>query len=357
MKHKLSGIIGDRHRQVIHAVVDEVFVKPDDNNYALKLMPVKNVPASILINERLSGMGGQMGERVLGEKGKAINAGSSQVRYFAPGAYQEHVRFDEKDLLMLRKYGSIGERGATGLTSGELDEMSRSAMKLQVRLKNRMHKLIWDSLFNGTYVYKGQTFSFDIPVGNTIAAGSDWSVGGSTGKPLTDLWTIQNTNAKLLKYKIKEFIINPKTNADALKCDEIRNVLVNHYGAAGDLNKVASILYPGLAPITVVRDVWQDESVVAGEIVLGNAQFFVPDDKILVIVELAGTLYPAFGEFDLTENLNDPSATLDTPAVGVYTFVDEKGLEERENPHAKIVSGFNGAPNLLRPNDVFVITC
>lgn len=351
----LAGIIGESHRQIIHAVVDEIQASPKEE-YALQLMPIVNVPAAILFNERLSGAGGLTGERSLGEKGKAISNGSSQMRPFVPGAYQEHALFTEKELLMLRKLGSIGERGATGLTSGELDHMTRSGNKLKLRIKNRVNKLIWDALFLGKYNHKGSDFSFDVPAGNTIAAATDWSV-AATATPLKDLYTLQTTNVKIIKYVVKEWVMNPKTAADMLNSDEVRKVLINHAGAVGDINKVASILYPGLAPIKIVKDNYQDESLAAdGQIVLGAVQFFVPDDKVLMVPDLSGTLYGMFGEFDMTENLNDPSATLDVPATGIYTFVSEKGLEDRESPHVKIVSGFNGAPNLLRPNDVFQIT-
>jgi hypothetical protein len=54
-------------------------------------------------------------------------------------------------------------------------------------------------------------------------------------------------------------------------------------------------------------------------------------------------------------NINDPSATLEKLATGLYTFVDEKGLEEREAPYVKVVTGFNGGPNLLRSDDVITI--
>lgn len=352
--HQLAGIIGERQRQVIHAVVDEIYAKPGEE-YALQLMPIRNVPSAILINERLAGMGGLIGERLLGEKGKAINNGSSQVRYFAPGAYQEHALFTEKDLLQLRRYGSLGERGLTGLTKGELDELTRSGMKLQLRIKNRINKLIWDALFNGNYVHKSQTFSFNVPSGNALTAATDWNVANSA-TPFSDLWYLQTQEAKLLKYKIKEWVVNPKTWAAIMASAETQKVIANYHITNLDPNEVAKFLYPGLAPIKKVSDIYQDESLVDGEIVLGDASFFVPDNKVLVVPDFGGTLYGAFGEFDIAENLNDPSATLDNPAVGIYTFVDDKGLEHRESPHVKVVSGFNGAPNLLRANDVFVVS-
>lgn len=354
MKHILAGIIGDRQRQIMHSVVDEISANPGEE-YALQLMPIVNVPASILYNERLSGMGGLAGEREYGEKGKAVNGGSSGVRPYQPGSYQEHIIFGERDILFLRALGSLGDAGVTGLNDNQLNRLSRDAMKLQLRLKNRINKLIWDALFVGTYVWNGQTFSFDIPGGNAITATTDWSV-AATGKPLSDLWTIQMTNAKLLKYKIKEFVMNPVTASYALKTAELQAIIVNNSSAAGDLNALAKIQFPGLAPIKICKDGYQDESLSAGEIVLGNYTFFVPDDKVLVIPDFGGTMYGMFGEFNMAENINDPSATLDRKAVGIYTFVDEKGLEQRENPFVKVVAGFNGGPNLQRSNDVFVIS-
>jgi len=353
MKHALAGIIGDRQRQIIHAVVDEIFSKPGEE-YVMKLMPMRMMPSAILINEKLSGMGGLTGERALNERGKAINAGSSKTAYFDPGSYQEHVLFTERDLLRLRRYGSIGERGLTGVTAGELDELSRSAMKLQLRMKNRMNKLNWDALFTGLYNWKNISFNFGIPGGNALTAASDWT-NYATSTPLADLWALQTTNAKLIKYKIKEFVMNPKTAADMMSSASINKVLQNMNVKNNDINELAKFLYPNLAPIKIVADHWQDESLVSGEIVLGDASYFVPNDKILVVPDFGGTLYGAFGEFDVTENLNDPSATIEKPAIGPYTFVDEKGLEERESPWVKVVSGFNGAPNLLRANDVFTI--
>jgi hypothetical protein len=354
MKHLLAGIIGDRHRQVIHAVVDEIMAD-GSADVSEELMPIVSQPAAYLIHERIKGHGGMTQERALGEEGKAINAGGSETRSFLPGSYQEHVVFRERDLLMLRKMGSIGDRGATNVTAGELDHLGRAAAKLKLRVRNRIAKGRWDAIFNGTYVYQGNTFSFGVPNGNRLTAGTDWS-DKAAGKPLADLYALQTTYGPLLKYSIMEFIMNPKTAADAMKTDEVRECLKNYNISSGDLNTVAKLLYPGLAPIRIVKDVYQEEDLVDGEIVTGNAQFFVPNDKVLIRPDFSGSMYGTFGEYDITENINDPSATLDSPAVGIYTFVDEQGLAKKKAPHVDVVAGFNGAPNLLRSDDVFTVS-
>jgi hypothetical protein len=354
MKHALSGIITDRHRQAIHAVVDKVIADPGQQYFA-NLFPMRHVPAQVLIHERLSGFGGLIGERALGEKGKSVTAESRDSRLYKPGAYQEHIRFDENDILTLRKLGTYGDRGITGLTSGELDDLTRAGMKLQRRVINRWNKLGVDAIMNGTFVWKGKTFNFDVPGGNRLTAPTDWS-DPSAGTPFSDLWKYQNTDPLVRLYKVKQYTINPKTATDIMVSDEAKNVLKNYNIKANDINGVAQFLFPGLAPIVVVKDAYQDESVVDGKIVLGAHTFFMPDDKVFVEIDFGGQIYSQYGEFQLTENINDPSATLERLATGLYTFVDEKGLEEREAPYVKVVTGFNGGPNLLRSDDVITIS-
>jgi hypothetical protein len=176
-KHALSGIITDRHTQVIHAVVDKVIADPGEEYFA-KLFPIKYVYARHLVHERLSGFGGFTQERSLGEKGKPVTPQSRDSRLYKPGFYQEHIRFEEDDLINLRLAGTLDQRGIKGplqLTGGELDELSRAGMKLQRRVINRWNKLGADAIFNGTFVWKGITHDFEVPAGNRLTSPTDWS--------------------------------------------------------------------------------------------------------------------------------------------------------------------------------------
>lgn len=352
--HALAGTIGQKETAVIAAVVDEITAKPAEQAFVGLLPPVQR-PEWLVYHEKVSGFGGFLAERAIGEEGKHGAASSSETFEFSPGAYQESVRFTEKDLIALRRLGSIGERGATGLTSGALDFMSRAGMNLKFKLENRLNKLAADAIFNGTYTYMGQTkFNFGIPSGNTLQAATDWSV-KSTSTPFTDLFTIVSTNPLYFKYIIKELWINPVTAAAMLESAEARTVIVNNSMAVGDINRLAKILYPGLPDIKVIKDAYQDQTVVGGKIVNGTAAFFMPDYKILAIPELGGTLYGQYGEIQLTYNVNDPSSSVERPALGVYSFVDEEGLSHRKAPWVDIVTGFNGGVNLMRSNDVLII--
>jgi hypothetical protein len=357
-KHALAGIITDRHTSIIHAVVDKVIASPGEEYFA-KLFPAKNVYARNLIHERLSGYGGFTGERNLNEKGKPVSGRSRDSRLFKPGFYQEHIRWNEDDLINLRKAGTLDERavkGPLGVTAGELDELSAAAMKLQRRVVNRWNKLGADAIFNGTFVWKSLSYDFEVPAGNRLTAPTDWS-DPSAGTPLSDLWAYQNTDATVRKYKIKRFVINPKTATDIMVSDEVRNVLKNYNLLKNDINIVAQFLFPGLAEIYTLRDAYQDETIEAdGTVTMGAHTFFMPDDKVFIEIDFAGMIYPIYGNFCLTENLNDPSASIEKPAVGLYTYIDEKGLEERESPYVKLVTGFNGGPNLLRSDDVLTIS-
>ena len=173
--------------------------------------------------------------------------------------------------------------------------------------------------------------------------------------------TIIKTNAVLRKYAayISKLVINPKTEADIIKRALEAGFITNANIASAGINEVMKFAAPGLPPFEVVSDAIQEESIdpTTGKITLADAVFLVPDQKILVVMdfEQAGVLFSQYGELQLTENMNDPSASVESPAVGMYTFVDEEGLRQRKNPRVEIISGFNGGPNLMRPSDVIII--
>lgn len=353
-EHMLSGIIGQRETAVIGAVVDEITASAKEQ-YALKLMPVVSYPVELIYHEKVSGFGGLLSERQINEAGPTSSVSSSEVIEFSGGAYQEAKRFNEKDIRSLRALGSMGERGVTGVSGKALDFLSRAGQDLQTKLTNRLNFMIWETIFTGTYKYLGAIkANFNVPVANTFQAGSDWSI-TATSTPLKDLYDLQKTHVGFRKYKILEWVMNPISIAAILNSAEARAVLVNHAGAYGDVNKIAAILYPELAPIKEVADSYQDQVVQNGIIINQATKYFVPDWKILAVPDFSGTLYGLYGEVQLTNNMNDPSATLAQPATGIYTFVDEIGLQQRKNPYVEIVTGFNGGTNLMRSNDVLIV--
>lgn len=358
-RQDLAGVLTDRHRHVITAVVEEVSAQAPEQSLALKLLPPTNVPAAILEHEIISASGGKTGERKMGAPGKAVSGPSSTSKVYKPGSYQEFIKFSENDLVKLRKLGTIGDRGVTGLTGGELDWMERAADKLKKRLVNRLAQLAWDAIFTGQYVYQGIIYDFAVPAGNQLASATDWSAAGS--KPFEDLVALCGQSDILRKYRnlIKGFVINPKTEADIIQRALAAGYITNNNIMAGGINVVKKFAAPGLPDFIVCDDVVQDETENAdGSVSVGTAEFLVPDDKVLVLIDFdkARVQFPEYGQLQLAENMNDPSATVAQPAVGVYTFVDEKGLDNRKAPYVEIVSGFNGGPNLHRSNDVIVIS-
>jgi len=350
-KHALSGIIGQRETAAIIAVVDEIVAKPAEQ-MGLKLMPVKEYPQELLYHEKVTGFGGLLAERVIGSEGPISAVSSSQMFEFGGGAYQESKRFTEQDLRALRRLGSIGDRGVTGLTSGALDFMGRAGEGLKQKLVNRLNYLAWQTLYSGVYTYQGiAKANFNYPGANSITSATHWATPG-TSTPFTDLFSIIKSNPVVYKYMIEELIINPITEAAMLESAEARTVIINNAFATGDVNKIAKILYPGLPQITVCKDVWQDETITQGQVVHSAAVYFVPNYQVLIRPNFASTLYGGYGEIQLLNNLNDPSATVERPAMGIYAFVDEEGLRHRKNPWVDVCTGFNGGANVLRSNDV-----
>ncbi|RYZ79762.1 MAG: hypothetical protein EOP06_26580, partial [Proteobacteria bacterium] len=106
-KHVLAGTIGQRETAVIASVVDEITAqKPSE--YFLQLMPPVPRPEHLVYHEKVSGFGGMLSERVIGEPGPSAAGSSSEMFEFSGGAYQESGRVTEKDLITLRRLGTMG---------------------------------------------------------------------------------------------------------------------------------------------------------------------------------------------------------------------------------------------------------
>ena len=54
-----------------------------------------------------------------------------------------------------------------------------------------------------------------------------------------------------------------------------------------------------------------------GKITLSDAEYLVPDDRVLILLDLekSGKSFPKYGEIQITENMNDISATPERPAL------------------------------------------
>lgn len=356
---ELAGAFTDNHRHYIYSVVEEVTAMAPESSLIHQLMPPVDVPAAVLEIEYVTGSGGLTGERVIGSPGKSVSGPSATSGIFEPGAYQDVTRLTEKDLLSLRKLGTLGERGVTGLTGGELNWLERIAMKHKKRLTNRMAQLGWTALTGGTWTWMGKTVTFPIPGGNQFTAATDWSLAG-VGTPFEDLIQLLETNSFFIKYRplIKCLAINPITAAYILQRALEAKVITNNNITSAGINEVKRFMAPGLPDFIVVEDAYQLETENQdGSITLADAQYMFPNNRVMPIIDFdkAKVLFTKYGELQLTENMNAPEATIEKPAQGIYTFLDEKGLMERKAPYTELVTGFNGAPNLMRYNDVIWI--
>jgi hypothetical protein len=356
---ELAGAFNDNHRQYIYAVVEEVTAEAAEGGLIEQLMPPVDVPAATLEIEYVTGSGGLTGERVLGAPGQSVSGPSSTSGIFKPGAYQDVTKLTEEDLLMLRKLGTLGDRGVTGLTGGELNWLERLAVKHKKRLKNRMAQLGWTALTAGTWTWQGRTITFPIPEGNIFSAATDWTQPG-VGTPFEDLIQLLEQNAFFIKYRplIKALAINPISAAYILQRALEAKVITNNNITSAGINEVKRFMAPGLPDFVVVDDAYQNETYAKdGSVTLGNAEYMFPSNVVMPIVDFskAKVLFTKYGELQLTENMNAPEATVEKPAQGIYTFIDERGMLERKAPYIELVTGFNGAPNLMRYNDVILI--
>lgn len=357
--HALSGILSDKHRHVFGDSVEDITVSPPKDSVLLSLLPPVDEPEAVIEYETLTGSGGMTNERNLDEEGTSSPGQSTSSKLFKPGYYQDADKFSESDLLKLRKLGTLGERGLTGMTDKELSWMELRAKGHKKRVINRMAWLAAQAFFTGQFVWKNKTVNLGIPAANAFSTASDWSQTGAD--PFKDMIALVNTNPLLIKYKplIKGFLINPVTEAACIRRALEAGYITNNNIASAGLNVVRQFAAPGLPEFITCADAFETQQLNNDNTLsLGTAQHFIPDYQMLILLDFGKTdaLYSQYGELAITENANDPSATLDKQATGVYSFIDEEGLKKRKSPYVEMVTGFNGGPMLKRNKDVLLVS-
>lgn len=357
--HSLSGILTDKHRHVFGASVEDITVSVPKDSVFLNILPPTDEPAATIEYETVTGSGGMTNERSLDEEGNSTPGQSTSSKLFKPGYYQDADKWNESDLLKLRKLGSLGEAGLTGMTDKELSWMEMRAKAHKKRVMNRMVWLNAQAIFTGQFVYENKTVSLGIPSANGFSTASDWTQSGSD--PFKDMLALIDTNPLLIKYKplIKGFVINPVTEATIVQRALEAGYITNNNIRSAGVNVVREFAAPGLPPFITVPDAWEQQSLnTDNSLAIGTAQYFVPNYQMMILLDFANSdaLYSQYGELALTENMNDPSSTLEKKATGVYSFIDEEGLKKRKSPYVEMVTGFNGGPMLKRAKDVLLVS-
>jgi hypothetical protein len=346
----------NEYTDVLQKLVHEVVNDPKTYRGS-EFLPSIALPVSKVRTEVVEASGGLTQEHVIGTDPKYVQGFGSRVQEFEPPAFKEAILYDEKKILHLRELGrnDRSQRGIRQYINIDIDRLNR-------RLEARIEKQRWDAIFNGTLTWLGQTFSYGIPSGNrAVPLGQNWSTDGinanNSATPLIDIrYWVSGGLAAYRKYKIRRMVMNPNTARWILDNTNTRsyvqNALANPAVGSFDLQAVLNFFIPGAPPVEVYQGWWQDESIVNGKIVAGNAQYFIPDGFIFFDVSTPNN--EALGEFVQTNHLAEGS--IDSPGFGKFLVVEEciaPGTRGGpRNPYVEILAGVYGGVKLDRPFDI-----
>lgn len=351
-----NEFFSNEYTETLQKVISEVVNNPDEYKGAAYL-PSVAMPVAKVRTEVIEASGGLTNEHLPGTEPKYIQNFGTRVQEYEPCFYKEAMVYNEKDILFLRQLGANGrnERGIRQYIDKGIDRLNR-------RLEARIEYQRWQTIFNGGFDWMGKTISFGVPVGNKVVPiGQVWSSNGTSpnhsADPILDLrYWVMGGYAAFRKYKITKIIMNGNTERWILDNENTRAWL-SSYGANPtmtkyDLDHIMGLLIPGLPPIEVYNGWYQEETIVAGKITVGDARYFIPDGKIFFECALPGG--DKVGEFVQTVHL--ASGSMDAPGYGKFLVVEEniapgtKGGPK--NPYIDIVSGVYGGVKLDRPFDL-----
>ena len=354
-----NEFITTEHTQVMQGLIREIVNDPS-TYLGSKYLPSESVPQSVIRNEIIEASGGLTNEHVIGTDPTYIRSFGTRVEEFAPPQYKEAIHYDEKKILHLRSLGQNdpSKRGIKQYIDNDFDRLKR-------RLEARIEYQRWQALFTGSFTWEGATFSYGIPSGNrTTPLGAVWSSdsinANNSANPLIDYryWT-NGGLAAFRKYKITKGVMNGNTARWMLDNSNTRAFIAS-LGANGafssggfDLQKVIDFCIPGAPPVEIYNGWYQSESIDGnGKLVVGDAQYFIPDGYIFFEANLPDG--DMVGKFE--EGVHLSSGDMDNPGVGRFLVVDDNIASGTKggpkNPYFDLVSGVYGGVNLKRSFDV-----
>ncbi len=352
----LNAFLTNEYTQVIQKMIREVVNDPKTYRGSAYL-PSVAIPVETILTEVVEATGGLTSEHVPGTSPGYIQSFGTRVQEFSPAYYKEAIHYDEKKLLYLRKLGD-NERNVRGVQQYielDIDRLNR-------RIEERMEKLRWDVIFNGSFASQWKTFYLGIPGANKATPiGQDWAtVGGvinNSANPIQDIRYWLNSYASFRKYTISKIVMNPTTARWILDNTNTRSY-VTSFGANPrigdyDVNKVMNFLIPGCPEIEIYKGWYQSESTVAGKITVSDAIFFINDGDIFFEVSsLPGD--DKIGE--MVQTLNLASGTIQNPGFGKFLVIDDNTAVGTQggpkNPFVDLVGGVYCGPKLDRAFDV-----
>ncbi len=346
----------NEHTQVLQKLVKEIVNDPT-TYVGSRFIPSVAINARRIFTEVIEASGGLTNEHVIGTDPSYIQSFGTRVQEFEPPAYKEAILYDEKKILFLRELGQqdVSRKGIRQYIDLDIDRLNR-------RLEARIEKNRWDAIFNGSFSWMGETFSYGIPAANrAVPVGAVWSSDGinanNVANPLIDIrYWVMGGYTSYRKYKITNMIMNPNTARWILDNSNTRSFIQNAYAnpniGSYSVEQVLSFFMPGAPRVEIYSGWYQAESLVNGKITVGDAIYMIPDGYIFFECSLPGG--DRIGEFVQAQNL--ASGTIDAPGFGKFLVVEENIAPGTrggpKNPFIDIVAGVYGGVKLDRPFDV-----
>lgn len=353
----LNEFLTNEYTQTIQKVVRQVVNDPT-KFLGAKYLPSVALPVQRVYTEVIEANGGLTQEHLPGTNPKYIPGMTSFVQEYQPAYYKEAINYDEKKILWIRELGNNGRN-----VNGVQDYIAADIDKLNRRIESRIEKQRWDVIFTGGFTFGQRTIAFGVPTANkALPVGPVWSLDGinanPAANPLLDLryWLLGGL-ARFRKYRITGIVMNGNTERFILDNPNVRSYLTS-YGANSaltgyDINNVLKLLIPGLPPVTVYNEWYQNETVDNdGKVTVSDPIFFIPDGEIYFETSLPGA--DKIGEFMQTSHL--ASGSIDNPGFGKFLVIEDNTIPGSKggpaNPYLDILGGVYGGVKLDRAFDV-----
>jgi hypothetical protein len=309
--------------------------------FSTGFFPIRSVDSHLLEWEQKDNYVGLQQARGLNGRPSMVRPIGGRRYQVEPGVYGEFEMIDERELTTRRQWGSF--ESPINISDLVLEAQN----KLLQRRFDRIEKIVWDLLLNGTFSVPGPNGAIlhvDSFSTQTFAASVPWAT-PATSTPLADLRAVQlksrgysvnfGSTAKLYMNRTTFNTMLINTNSA-----DLYGRRTSGFGTINGPNQLNELLMTDDLPSIVIYDEgYLDEG--------GLFQLFIPNNKVVMIGARRDA--EAVGEYRMTRNATNPGMS-----PGAYTKIVD---DPNEIPRSVSVhDGHNGGPVLFYPSAIVVLT-
>jgi Phage major capsid protein E. len=296
--------------------------------------PLKPVYADSIEYDELDAAVGMTAVHNLDTDPKLVPPPSGALKRMGTGYFKETVRFNEKELLTARRYGTYNERAGREL-------IVNGAVLLDTRLETRLEYLRWQAVTNGKIELQESNIAVNYNLPGMLSRTGTKKWGAADADPVADISDLIE-NFIGTGTKCSTIYLTSKTARCAAESPKMIELLKQSgFAMLLSMHRYAECL-KSLFP--AIEFVIYDEGYAKTK---DDFKYFLPEAMVVAMGDSEDVSNPIM---DFASTISLHNGGLDKPQPGKFSLLDDKSTEK--NPFVDVTVGLYGLPRIFKPKAI-----